>query len=451
MEKDVVLVVADTLSAFNLPMYGYDRNTAPFMSNLADENILVKKAYSPAPWTVPVHASMFTGEMPDVCGTHSESLFFDSDSIVAEFSDDGYRTIGISNNYLISRALGFDRGFDFFQSDDGIFLESEGLRTLKEVFQKEQDSEYESKFKKYCDFLKRSLRRMDFKSLFSGARLFLGKKFRDDYTLYGDSGSKISNKLAERKLSNVNGNFFLFLNYMEAHQPFRTPGDFDFTYLDDPSEDRQLYLDEVYGNMSSLRGKEVDQDLIDVSRDFYDTTIRYLDSRIENLYDIVSENSDDFLFVIVGDHGEMLGERNMWGHQHGIWEELIRVPVIVAGPGVDKEQVVEGNFSLKDIYNVLKGQHPGDLTSDRVFSQYRGVEGFARQFGEGLPNDQLESYSLNKSQAVVFNDEIYTNNSHLPNLRYSVNNMGKGNIEEFEGVHKSIKLRFGEDLDDLEF
>jgi arylsulfatase A-like enzyme len=393
---------------------------------------------------------MFTGEMLDVHGTHSESLFFDSGSVAEELSEEGYRTIGVSSNYLVSETLGFDRGFDFFASDDGIFFELNKLDSLKKVFEREQKGEYNSKLEKYRDFLSISLSNFDLSSIYQGGRFLLGKELDDSFTLYGDSGADITNRLVEREVSSTEEEFFLFVNYMETHQPFRVPNSFNFSYLYDPELEEKKYLDEVWN--SNLQGEKADQELIDISKDFYDTTIRYLDTKIEELYRLVNEESDDFVFIVVGDHGEMLGDENVWGHQNGIWEELIRVPAIVAGPGVDAGEE-NGYFSLRRVYDIIKGENPRDLTSSKVFADYRGVKGFSEKFGDGKPpeDEKGRKYYFNKSKAVVENGELYVENTELLDKRYGVRDGGKGKLLEAVEVPNSIKIRFGSDLDNLEF
>jgi arylsulfatase A-like enzyme len=445
--RDIILVVADTLTAFHLPFYGYDRDTAPFMSELAEENILFKQAYATSSWTVPVHASMFTGEMPDVCDTHTEDMYFDSRSIVEELSEEGYRTLGISNNYLVSDILGFDTGFDYFEAHDGIYLEAQGWDSLKEVFERELDGEYGSKKEKYLDFLKISARNLDYRSVLGGSKFFLKKILEEDHSFHDDAGADLTNRIIESKLPQVEEDFFLFVNYMEPHQPFRVPEGLEYSFVDRDEKDR--YLEEVWDE--DLNGEEVDQELVSISKDFYDTTIRYLDSKIEELYHDVEKNSDDFLFIVVGDHGEMLGDQKVWGHQCGIWEELLRVPVIISGPGIDSREI-EGKFSLRRIYDLIKGDNPENLTSEKVFAEYRGVEGYNRRFGDReVPDGETEKkYYFNKSQAVVEGDELFVKNTELENLRYKIRDEGKGELLEAVEVPNSIKIRYGSE-EDIEF
>ncbi len=445
MQNDLVLVVADTLTAFHLPFYGYEKNTAPFLTELAEENILFKQAYATSSWTVPVHASMFTGEMPDVCDTHSEDMFFDAYSVVEELSEEGYETIGVSNNYLVSRTLGFDAGFDFFEAHDGIYLEAKGWDSFKQVFLNELEGEYDSKKEKYLDFLKISAKEKDIGSLIGGSRFVLGKLLNEDFSIYSDAGADMTNNLVEKKLEERQDDFFLFVNYMEPHQPFRIPEGFDAGFLEDPDEAKERYMEEVWGpGLGELKGEDVDQELIQVSKDLYDTTIRYLDDKIRELYEMVEEESEDFVFILVGDHGEMLGDQQMWGHQSGIWEELLRVPAIVAGPGVE-DRTIEQNFSLRKVYDIIKGENPEQLTEEKIFAEYRGVQGFDQKFGDGeVPeNEKKRNYYFNESQAVVEDGELYIRNTELPDYRYRVRDEGKGELLDTVDVPNSIKIRFG--------
>lgn len=450
MSKDIVLVVADTLTAFHLPFYGYERDTAPFLSKLAEDNVLFKHAYAPAPWTVPVHASMFTGEMPDVCETNSENLYFDSRSVVENLSESGYRTIGISNNYLVSETLGFDRGFDFYRANDGIYLESRGLNSLREVFNREQKGRYDSKKEKYLDFAKLSFLNLDFKSVYEGFDYFLRKKLDDSHRFYEDKGADMTNSIVKNVLDETDQDFFLFLNYMETHQPFRLPDGFELEYLDNPGNDIPVYHEEVWDK--DLDGSDTDQRLIDISKNFYDCSIKYLDSKIEELYREIDDRSDEFIFIVLGDHGEMLGDQNKWGHQNGIWQELLRVPLIVAGPDLESK-VIEDKFSLRKVKDLIEGAKPEELTQEKVFAAYEGVEGYVVNFGDGgVPEDEMKKkFFHNKSRAVVEDGEMYVRNTHLDDLRYTVEPNRKGKVLEPQEIPNSIKIRFGEDLENLEF
>lgn len=440
MSKDIVLVVADTLRSRNLPFYGYERDTAPFLNELAEENVLFEKAFATAPWTVPSHASMFTGEMPDVCGTNSESLSFTSKSIVEELSDEGYETIGISNNHLIDPLLGFDAGFDSFTSPrQEIYFEAEGLPAFQENYKKDRNDEYSSSKEKHLDFLKLSLEKFDVKSPLEAAKYQFRKMKDSDHKINKDSGAEKTNQLARKKMENAEGDFFLFVNYMEVHMPYILPDNFDSDFVEDRKKALELFEENVNGEKPF--DVDLDDEILDATRNLYDASIQYLDSRIEELYRTVENQSDDFVFIFVGDHGEMLGEMQKWEHIWGIWEQSIRVPAIMAGPNVDPQKLDE-NFSLRKVYDLINGEDPEEVTEDKVFSQYRGGKGLAEALGEGEPEDESNLvYYRNKSDAVAEDQNLIIRHANFPNLKYDLS--GDSSPEETDEAPISLEIRFG--------
>ncbi len=129
----VVVVVIDTLRADHLPFYGYARPTAPFLTRLAQDSVIFERCYSPASWTAPATASLFTSLYPPGHGvllglraarqlqqgdtlTPVRGLPTDVDTLPVVMKRAGYATFGLSQNINISSTLGFDRGFDRFRN-----------------------------------------------------------------------------------------------------------------------------------------------------------------------------------------------------------------------------------------------------------------------------------------------------------------------------------------------
>ena len=106
---NVVLIVMDTVRADHLSCYGYHRDTSPNIDQIASEGILYRHTYSSSPWTLPAHASLFSGLYPSRHAAHHEHQFLDSAVITwAEILEKhGYRTGGFSMNPHISREKGF--------------------------------------------------------------------------------------------------------------------------------------------------------------------------------------------------------------------------------------------------------------------------------------------------------------------------------------------------------
>ena len=113
---NIILMVLDTVGAKHLSLYGYQRTTTPNLEKIAQESILYSRCFAPACWTVPSHASLFTGLYPSQHGAF-ESRFLLRDNLphmVPTLKTIGYSTIGISTNSLVSPASGLCQDFDEF-------------------------------------------------------------------------------------------------------------------------------------------------------------------------------------------------------------------------------------------------------------------------------------------------------------------------------------------------
>ena len=129
--RNVVVIVIDTLRADHLPFYGFERDTAPYLTSLADRGVVFERAWSTSSWTAPATASLFTSTHPNEHGVTMglkvyrtlegehvglelnripESL----DTLPTVMKSLGYRTFGVADNPNIGSFMGFDRGFDEF-------------------------------------------------------------------------------------------------------------------------------------------------------------------------------------------------------------------------------------------------------------------------------------------------------------------------------------------------
>jgi len=152
-KPNVVLVVIDTLRADHLPFYGYPKETAPFLSELAAQGAVFEKAYAASSWTAPATASIFTSLYPFQHGV-TMGLFAQKNLIkedprikINRIPEDlttlpealrinGYRTFGVSDNSNICRQQGFEQGFDrllTFAHHGGRFINKKVLKLKKEI------------------------------------------------------------------------------------------------------------------------------------------------------------------------------------------------------------------------------------------------------------------------------------------------------------------------------
>jgi hypothetical protein len=110
---DVVIVVLDTVRADHVSAYGYAKRTTPNLEALAREGTLFLDASAPSTWSLPSHASLFTGLYPSGHGAHAEHRFLDREAptLGDVLSEAGYDTRCFTANAWISDGLGLTRGF----------------------------------------------------------------------------------------------------------------------------------------------------------------------------------------------------------------------------------------------------------------------------------------------------------------------------------------------------
>lgn len=447
-DQNVVLVVVDTLSAFNLSLYGHDKETAPFLSDLAKDNVLFNYAYSNAPWTVPSHASIFSGKLPGEHGTDSSSMIFTASSFVEDLSQDGYKTFGLSANSLVSANTGFDKGFDKLLVGSEIPMENMGVGTS--AWQKIHEKNYDSNPKKYFDFVVSSLKKGELTSLKEGFRYFFRKRRENQRVFYSEKfGARdivdvFKNKMEEDIEDEAN--FFLFANFMEVHEYSA-----DMEYMDEDIDyekamETKRKVEEDYGFLP-----EVSQEEKRHMRALYDAQIRYVDEKLEEIYHSIREEHPETVFIFTSDHGQNIGHYNgMWDHQHGILERLIRVPLIIAGQDFDGKEI-EGNVALRDLSKFIKGDiEEEELAKDNVYAEYKGSKHFYIDFQGRSWDDYPEEkrrYLKNKSKAVVSGNKGLVRNSNLDNHSFEADIDGfkdswKG-LEEQEKLENLLDQKFG--------
>jgi arylsulfatase A-like enzyme len=292
---NVLLIVVDTLRADHLSTYGYARPTSPHLTQLAAQGTLFENAIAPSSWTLPSHASLLTGLYPQE--HHVESggalLGWDYPVLGNEFRTRGYRTAAFSaNTPFFSRRRGFGRGFIHFE-DDFQSLGSSFAQTF------------------YGDLIKHLLFRLQWK--------------RD---LFGRRSAEQINQHALRWIDNGHQPFFVFLNYMDVHDPYRPPEPYlhRYTKMRDPGSRASEHWEWLEHLMPEQRQGAMDA---------YDGAINYVDDHIQELLQNLRQRGLDrnTLVVITSDHGEGFGEHGLMAHGNSLYRELIHVPLILLEPG----------------------------------------------------------------------------------------------------------------------
>lgn len=349
-QPNIAVIVLDTLRARNVSCYGYDRDTTPHLDRLAADGVLCRNAYTVSPWTLPSHASLFTGKYPSEHGANAETKQLDDTyPVLAELlSGEGYRTVGVSNNLWLSPAFGTTRGFDRFELMWQYF-DTEDIATPL------AGHDVTSTLRVIGNVLGGN-------PMKRAVNLFYGYLYRNS--------TRRAEKTNDRVLDAVGDGeepFFLFANYMEPHLPYRPPQEVAEEFLPDDVS-YSAAMDIPQEPWDYVFGDEGMDDRLDVLEDLYDAAVAYLDRQIGELVERVQAASDrPTVFIILSDHGENIGDHSMMSHQFSLENTVLRVPLIVYGEGIDPGEVAEQvdlidvHATVCDLADAPSAERPGIL------------------------------------------------------------------------------------------
>ncbi len=323
---NVVLVVFDTLRVDRLGCYGYDRPTSPHIDAFAADSVLFKRAVSPGIWTVPSHASMFTGLHGSQHGmSWADAYLPERFATLAEvLKGRDYDTLGLSNNPHVSPTNNYHQGFDRFEDPSRLEHTARGWLYLFIRMVVYQDSPLGPWF----------------------GRWYLNR-----------AGGRVTHRLADRWLADRDSDkpFFLFINYMEPHRPCEPTRAHRRAFVDDDDLARSYKLDQsgqaVYRYMLAGAPIYSPRDMAILS-DLYDARVRELDDFFADLMRTLDEHADldNTLIILTSDHGENLGDHGMLDHQYCIYNTLIHVPLIVRYPPAWQPQQTDAVVQTLDIF-----------------------------------------------------------------------------------------------------
>lgn len=263
------------------------------------------RAYATSHWTVPAHASLFTGRYASEVGVYGHAADLDCPAVtLAEaLADAGHRTRAFTANPQLWQYDGWDRGFDEFVGPDSIACYGPGAFDWGRCFRELSATGV----RRYLAAIGRCLR-ADCATLPS---------LRQGYELYrrspADGGAAAT--LERVRATEFGDEAFLFVNLMETHTPYHPPaaGEDPITVVA-----ADVFTDEPLD--------------LDRARRAYERSAAYLAERYRELFAALRE---DFEYVVtVGDHGELFGEHGMVNHSFGLYPELTHVPLVVSGDGV---------------------------------------------------------------------------------------------------------------------
>lgn len=313
---NIVLLILDTVRAFNMSLYGYERATTPELEQLAGRGTLFVNAFTSSPWTLPSHAGMFTGRLPHELSTSLRTPLDDRDPTVAEvLRANGYRTAGfVANQLYAGRELGLGRGFTHYEDMGVSPVELPlSLALLRRIVNHPRT-----------------------------------RMAANHYDILGRKNARRVNRDFLRWLdAHGDGSFFAFLNYFDAHEPYMPPAPWDTLFGPQPQARHAALQHELRRSTHWGRARMSAEDRR-AELDAYDGAIAWLDHEIGALVEALETRGllDNTVVIITSDHGEQFGEHDVFGHGGSLYTQLLRVPLLVLMPGQQAPHRVEAPVSL---------------------------------------------------------------------------------------------------------
>jgi len=354
---------------------GYQRDTMPFLDDLARRSVWFANAFGGGPGSPLSFASMFTSTYPLDYGGYG---YVDRPRVLfpEALQEAGYRTIGIHSSPYLSAYFGYNRGWDtfrylsYFKVTGSAAPMSPGLRrgTMKSKFLKRSAAGG-----KWLD------RNLPFLALifrvFERGLLTIRKivkdiiSFKPHFFTAEEMNNEVARVLDERD-ERADRPLFLWLHYLDPHIPyglFYRRGHGLLNALKYHASDLLLF---VFGEFPRLNRM-----FLPLYKRVYDDSLRYVDENIKNLFSMLSERgilNDDTMIVVHSDHGEGFLEHGTFGHGQYLFNEHIKVPLIIHAPGrLSEPASVERPVSLIDVAPTILS-----FAGAQVPSTYRGVSLF---------------------------------------------------------------------------
>jgi arylsulfatase A-like enzyme len=321
--RNVVLIVLDTVRARNLSLLGYGRKTTPVLERWSSRAVVFESAMATAPWTLPSHATMFTGRWAhELNAGWAQPLDGRFPTLAEVLRAQGYATAGfVANLSFTTREHGLARGFEHYEDFTISAVES---------------------------VLSTSL----------GANLLTRSSIRNALEYHQLANRKTAPGISADFLDWLDRNesrpFFAFLNYFDAHEPYEPPQAFVAQFRRGPPISRGPFLHyrnfAAHADWWSLSPEQVAQE-----EALYDAAIAWQDHELGRLLDALDRRGvlETTVVIITSDHGEHFGEHGLFNHGNNLYMPQLHVPLWILVPGRTTPERVHESVSLRDLASTV--------------------------------------------------------------------------------------------------
>ncbi|MFW5925533.1 MAG: sulfatase-like hydrolase/transferase [Myxococcota bacterium] len=282
--KNVVVIMVDTLGAKHLSQYDADHDTSPGLAKVMDRHgVIFERNIASAPWTLPSTTSLLTSSSPPRHGVERQKRRLDATvpTLAGAFAAQGWQTAAFVTHIYASSRFGLHSGFDQFWelSIDPTFREGMQLRA-------------------------------------------------------GQLRSRVEAWIDQRD-ANADQPFFMYVHFFDPHWNYDPPAPFDRRPV--PGIGRPRPELGTWSRLSHFIPKHrlLSEDDLRQAHALYDGEVAYTDHQLAALFSTLEERGlwEDTVVAIVGDHGEEFQEHRSLGHTRTLYDELIRVPLLLKLPG----------------------------------------------------------------------------------------------------------------------
>ncbi len=346
---NIVMFMMDTQGVRNMSSYGYRLPTTPNIDHMAKEGVLFERHFVTAPWTLPVHASLFTGryESGHGAGAQHEGLEPGLPSLPEVLTRNGYRTVAFCNNQW---AIADDPW------NPGVGFQEQVRYNLPEI-EVEPD-------------------------------------FVHDPSLGDDSGSLklvgVAKRWLEENVLDGDGRpFFMFLHNGAPHDAYAPPEPFRSRFLPEGVTFEEAYRRRGNQVDSTTGNRALTFEEWQWQRCLYDGETACLDDRIGRFFEILRGFglADDTLLIVLGDHGDTQGEHvyHSYHSQNGVYDGMVHTPLVARMPTVlPRGRRVKEIVQIVDIFPMLLDllglDEPHARGSIQGVSLLKSLEGPIREF-----------------------------------------------------------------------
>jgi arylsulfatase len=321
---NILLITICSLRQDHLGCYGYSRNTSPNIDILANASIIYKNCHTHIPWTKPSIIALMTGKYPASAVTVEKEI-----PLAALLHSIGYLTCGVIGTNVARQGAKVDTGFE-------TFLDNRNLKTSKDPHSVQADT------------------------IASEAIEFLNKS---------QTGREP---------------IFLWLLFKDPHWPYMPPLGYKRKFLHDLLYEQHIQKLVINDNYNNSIGGIGEARLTNTNGDFitdkayyisqYDAEILFTDNQIGRIIEYLKQKGgyDDWVIILLSDHGESLGEDNyFFDHGYKLTEGTTRIPLIIKLPRHKKREVTNIPTSICDVYPTimkLAGLHE-DMSKNNIYGR----------------------------------------------------------------------------------